>query len=123
MKKITAFFALMMMFSIPVFASLDETGRTTDGPVKRMGYVAERGVEGLVGAIPCDIPQISKKEFQENKWVAPVSVLPRVATLVVVRAVSSIHDIAVMPLIAPFTDDLSPITESFDIPEFACRKS
>lgn len=121
MKK-TVFFSLIMLLTAPAFAALDETGRTTDGPLKRTGYVIERGIEGLVGAIPCDIPKITVKEFQENKWVAPVSVLPRILTLIPARVVSSIHDIAVMPLMVPFTNDLSPVTEAFEMPEFACRK-
>ena len=121
MKK-TVLFSLIMLLTSPAFAALDETGRTTDGPVKRVGYVVERGIEGLVGTIPCDIPKITVKEFQDSKWVAPISVLPRILTLVPTRVVSSIHDIVIMPFMVPFTNDLSPVTEAFDMPEFACRK-
>lgn len=121
MKK-TVLFSLIMLLTVPAFAALDETGRTTDGPVKRVGYVVERGIEGLVGTIPCDIPQITVNEFKESKWVAPVSVLPRILTLVPTRVVSSIHDIVIMPFMVPFTNDLSPVTEAFDMPEFACRR-
>lgn len=123
MKKIHIFIALMTFGMIhPAFAAVDATGRTEDGAFKRVGVVMARGLEGFGGLFPCDVPRIVKQEVQTQKYFSPITVIPQVVMGAAARSISSFHDIFFAPMIVPFTDDISPITEAFDMPDYACRK-
>lgn len=109
-------FLLLLMSARPLWA-LSKDGRTSMGPAARTGYVLMRGVGNAVG-IPFELSGTLVREYRMHSRLWPFTWPPRFFTNVCVRAVSIVTDVVFFPFIAPFTDDLSPVTEAFDLPEY-----
>ena len=116
MKK-TILLALFLLLAVQPAWALSPDGRTDMGPLARVGYVLMRGVGNAVG-IPFEIPGTFVRESHMHPRLWPITGLPRLFTNAVVRVSSIANDIVFYPFIAPFTNDLSPHTEAFDLPEY-----
>ena len=115
MKKVFLFI-LFLMAASKVYAL--EDGRTTHGPLTRILIVEGRGFANLIGEPLVDIPRTTFQEIRMHHWLWPFTSLPRNGLNFMVRVTSAVHDICFMPWIAPFTDDISPFTESMGLPEY-----
>ena len=116
MKKTILILFLILASAAPAWA-LSSDGRTDMGPLARSGYVIMRGVGNLAGS-PMEIPGTIVREHRMHPWLWPLTWPPRLFTNVGVRITSIVTDVAFFPVVAPFTDDLSPVTEAFDLPEY-----
>ena len=108
--------SFFFLITSPLYASVD--GRTTHGPLTRMAIVEGRGLVNLLALPLVDIPRTTVNEVRMHHWLWPATVVPRILTHLMIRVVSSIYDIAFYPWIAPFTDDISPLTEPMGLPEY-----
>ncbi len=114
---------LALILAAPALAlEVDESGRTEAGPLNRSAYVLARGVTG-VATIPCDIYRTGRTEIQSHRWLWPFTMLPRQFTNIVARTASSAHDFFIAPwAIAPYTDDITPMSEGLGLPDFPCQR-
>ncbi|HXV27390.1 MAG TPA: hypothetical protein VD913_00345 [bacterium] len=115
MRKLLTFFIFLSVAS-PLFAAVD--GQTDHGPLTRIAIVEGRGLTNLLALPLVDLPRTVGSEVRMHHWLWPVSVIPRIATHLVIRVTSSFYDIAVYPWKAPFSNDISPITEPMGLPEY-----
>jgi hypothetical protein len=113
---------LVFMLSLSSAAYALEDGRTTHGVLAREGIVLGRGILNIIGT-PLELIRTPIAEWGIHKWVWPVTFIPRAATNAITRASSAVNDIVVYPWMVPFTDDLSPITESMGLPEYAWSRN
>ena len=116
MKKTVFILSLLLMVSQPAWA-LSTDGRTTLGPLARVGYVMMRGAANAAG-LPFEIPGTIVREYRMHSRLWPVTWMPRFFTNVCIRVSSITNDIVFFPFVAPFTNDLSPFTEAYDLPEY-----
>ena len=116
MKKGLILLLLIVMMAQPAWA-LSADGRTTMNPVARIGYVLLRAV-GNVAGIPFEISGSMRREYGMHKWLWPVTWMPRFFGNIAIRGASIANDVLVYPFTAPFTNDLSPFTEAYDLPEY-----
>ncbi len=116
MKRTIFIIALFFILAAPLEASSID-GRTEHGPAARPFLVFSRGMVNVLG-MPFAILNTSAREIKIHRWIWPLTVGPRAATEFIVRATSAIQDIAFYPFVVPFTDDISPITEPFGLPEY-----
>ena len=119
MKKILFMMAILLLFCHPPRASSQESadGRTTRGPLARVAYVEWRGWANALGAF-FEVPRTAILETDIHRKAWPVTMLPRMVVNILCRLGSGITDIAVHPFVVPFTDDISPLTESFGLSEY-----
>ena len=92
-------------------------GHTDQGIGAREGIVLGRGL-GNILTLPFEIPRTIKSETEIHPKLWPVTFLPRTLTNLLLRAVSAVNDVIIYPFAVPFTDDISPMTESFDLPDY-----
>ena len=116
MKKTVVILLLFLAISARLEASSAD-GRTTHGPMVRPFMVLSRGVVNVAG-LPFAAVNTAIREVKIHHWLWPISVGPRVATEFVTRLTSAGYDMVLMPLITPFTDDISPLTEPFGLPPY-----
>ncbi len=120
MKKTALIFSFLLMLARPAWA-LSTDGRTEMKPVARVGYVMMRGIGGAAG-IPFELSGTLARETRMHSRLWPITWVPRLANNLIIRTASIANDIAIYPFAAPFTNDLSPSTEAFDLPEFPWQK-
>ena len=120
MKKII--FGLILFLSCISLAQASEDGRTTKGGFVREGMVLGRGVLNILGS-PFELIRTPATEPSTHKWLWPVTSIPRSVTNFIVRATSGVNDILVYPFVAPFTNDISPLTEPMDLPEYVWSRA
>jgi hypothetical protein len=117
MKKISAILAFsFILFAVPLHAD-DVDGRTSMGAVERIGYVIKRGVINAL-TFPWEMVRTPKVEKELHPKLWPATAPFRTVANMVLRASSSVHDMALFPLYLPLTNDISPWTEGFDLPEY-----
>lgn len=116
MKKGILFFLIALFVAAPLYAD-DLDGRTNAGAWSRVGIVMKRG---LVNALtfPGEIIRTAKAEPAIHSRLWPVTFVPRAITNTIIRATSAVNDLVLFPWAVPFTNDLSPWTESFDLPVY-----
>ena len=120
MKKF--YFLLIFVFLFCATArAASEDGKTTKGPMARVGTVMVRGLAGVVG-LPIEIPRTTVKEIRLHHKIWPITFVPRTAQSIIIRTTSAFNDFVFFPVIVPFTDDISPWTEAFDLPEYPWQK-
>ncbi|HLD50085.1 MAG TPA: hypothetical protein VJC08_02690 [bacterium] len=120
MKKTVLIFSFLLLVARPAWA-LSTDGRTDRKPMARVGYVMMRGVGGAVG-LPFEISGTFAREYRAHPRLWPITWVPRLINNLVIRTASSATDMAVFPFAAPFTNDLSPSTEVFDLPEYPWQR-
>lgn len=108
---------LILMLSLTSSAYALEDGRTEQGVAGRFGIVLGRGLLNLIGT-PFELIRTPIAEVDNHKWLWPITFIPRAINNVVIRATSAVNDLVVYPWMVPFTDDLSPITEPFGLPQY-----
>ena len=116
MKK-TAFIFLFLLVAAQSAWALSTDGRTDKKPMARVGYVMMRGLGGAAG-LPFEISGTLAREYRMHPRLWPITWVPRLVNNLLIRTASIVNDIVVYPFVAPFTNDLSPFTEAFDLPEF-----
>ena len=112
---------ILLLLLLPVFQpawALNADGRTDMGGFARVGYVLMRGAGNAAGVVPFELPGTLAREYRMHPRLWPVTWFPRFFGNVCVRAASIVNDVGLYPFVAPFTNDLSPVTEPFDLPEF-----
>lgn len=92
-------------------------GYTQKGWPGRWWEVLSRGVVNVV-AFPFEIPRSIVHEAEMHPRLWPVTVVPRTATNIAIRASSAVNDIFFYPFVLPFTHDISPWTEHFGLPAY-----
>lgn len=116
MKKIILVFSLLCVMTPVLYASYDD-GRTERGGLARIGMVEGRGLLNVIG-LPLELPYTAVNEVRVHKLGGPVTFLPQFLLNVVARSVSAFNDMICFPWVAPFTDDLSPLTEGMGLTEY-----
>ena len=116
MKKTAFILAFLFTATGPAMA-LDQDGRTTMGPLARVGYVMMRGAANAAGS-PFEISGTLTREYRMHSRLWPLTWTPRFLRNLAIRLTSIVNDIFFSPFVAPFTNDLSPFTEAFDLPEY-----
>ena len=117
MKKYLLLTALLLIHSSSLYA-LDPEGRTTHGPLVRPWMVVGRGVVNIAG-LPFEIPLTIAREADMHSRLWPISFFPRTLNNIFIRSASAANDIFFGSVWqAPYTDDLSPLTESMGLPEY-----
>ncbi|MBI3306610.1 MAG: hypothetical protein HYZ84_02220 [Candidatus Omnitrophica bacterium] len=120
-KKTPVLVAFLLLVSLPAgLAGVD--GHTDQGVGAREGMVIGRGL-GNIMTLPFEIVSTLKSENEMHPKVWPITFIPRVVTNIIVRAVSAVNDIVFYPWIVPFTDDISPMTESFGLPDYPTQSN
>jgi hypothetical protein len=119
MRKGFALFCLLLVFPITLHAEVD--GRTSDGVFKRIGRVMARGVLNVVG-LPAELFGTAARETEIHPKLWPVTMVPRGITNIIIRATSAVNDLTFFPLYLPFTNDITPWTEAFDLPVYPWQK-
>lgn len=120
MKKVIIMTALFLgVLPISIEASVD--GRTTRGPLARLGMVEGRGLLNLLGS-PAELCSTARREMELHPRLWPVTYLPRFFANAVLRVTSGVADIAFYPWVVPFTDDISPWTEPYGLPVYPWQK-
>lgn len=115
-KKMLIMTVFIMMGIVPVCeAGVD--GHTDQGVLAREGTVMGRGLGNIAGLL-LEIPRTLNTESEIYKQVWPFTFIPRLVANVFIRAASGINDLLFSPFAVPFTDDLSPWTESYDLPDY-----
>ena len=115
MKKMILLGIFIFLGAMPLRASVD--GRTEHNGFVREGMVLGRGIVNLGGA-PLEVPMTLAREIRLHHWLWPTTYLGRFSTNLVTRLTSGINDIVCMPWIVPFTNDISPITEGMELPNY-----
>ena len=115
MKKLV-FFVLIFLLPCAAYAGVD--GRTERGVWAREGIVLGRGLLNIPGTV-AEVFATPLREHRIHSKAWPVTGLIRIPTNVLTRAASAVNDIVVYPWVVPFTDDLSPITATMDLPDYA----
>ncbi|MBI3312880.1 MAG: hypothetical protein HYZ83_01405 [Candidatus Omnitrophica bacterium] len=116
LKKIMIITFFILMGFVP-FCLAGVDGHTEKGVWAREATVIGRGLGNIIG-LPLEIPRAFQRETGTHSRVWPITFIPRLLTNLAVRLSSIFNDLVVYPWVAPFTDDLSPWTESYDIPEY-----
>ena len=119
MKK-TIISGLIGLFVVTPLLEASVDGRTDHSPYVRPLIVTTRGVVNVV-EMPCEIWQTARREKEIHSRLWPVTYLPRLIGNIFLRASSAVNDGLFFPWITPFTDDLSPWTEPFGLPEYPCQ--
>ena len=115
MKKIIIL--VVFVVGIVPYADASSYGRTDHGPLERPVVVIFRGVMNAVG-LPLEVirTMIIEKENHPRLWL--ITFFPRLMTNALARAASAVNDVLIFPWVAPFTDDISPLTESMGLSEY-----
>ena len=113
---------LVLLISLCSVAYASEDGRTKHNGFVRELMVLDRGVLNVIGT-PLEIIRTPIAEWDTHHWLFPITSIPRTLTNAVIRASSAGNDIIVSPFVVPFTDDISPLTESFDLPEYVWSRA
>ncbi len=120
MKKTALILLFLLLMARPGWA-LSQDGRTTMGPWARVGYVMNRGLVNVV-SFPYEMVGTIAREREIHSRAWPLTWLPRFLNNSAVRVASGFNDFLVQPFVVPHTDDLSPMTEPFDLPEFPWQR-
>ena len=122
------FLIFLMVAMSPETAAADggkavvANGRSEHGPLVRIAKVEGRGLLNIVG-LPAEIFRTGVEEARHHHWLWPFTYVPRLLTYTIIRVTSAAYDIVFMPFVAPFTADLSPLTEPMDLPEYPWQSS
>lgn len=120
MRRFIALFLLVIIAATPlVYAGQD--GRAEKGVWGREAAVLGRGLLNIVSA-PAELIYTPARETDIYPKAWPVTFLPRFIMNAVTRLSSAAYDIVCYPWIVPFTDDLSPLTDYYDLPTYAWSK-
>lgn len=118
MRKAVLFLVIITLAAgNPVFAE----STTSHGAVIRPWSAMGRGLANLAG-LPAEIITTGLREGETHTRLWPVTYFPRLVGNLFTRAASGIYDIVFFPFYAPFTDDLSPLTEGMGLPEYPWQK-
>ena len=120
MKKVLMLILAGLFLAAPLYAE-DIDGRTSLGTMARIGHVMKRGVVNAL-TTPAEFLRTPRLEKLIHPKAWPITMFPRTFTNTAIRMTSAGHDIFVFPLYLPFTNDISPWTEAFDLPEYAFQK-
>ena len=120
MRKIIFPF-LLVLLTAAAPPRMSQDGRTTMGPWHRYGYVFMRGVTNIVTS-PVEFIRTVPAEIEIHKYIWPVTYPFRAATHFFVRATSGVNDGLLLAPVSLFTDDISPMTEGFNLPEYPWQK-
>ena len=116
MKKYAAFLIAVLMTAGPAYGY--DTGRRSDRNVFQRIAVAEgRGILNVVG-MPLELVRTPIAEAKRHKWIWPVSFVPRLITNIIGRSTSAVYDIAFSPIIYPFSNDTTPLTDPMGLPDY-----
>ena len=120
MKKYFAALLIFLMLT-PAALAAPPDGPTQKGVFGRIGAVMLRGAVNFLTS-PYEFVRTYSGESSRHHWLWPFTGLPRGFTNFMVRATSGAHDAIFFPWYLPFTDDISPWTEPFDLPEYVWQK-
>ena len=120
MKKTVLMALAFLSFSFAAFAY--DTGHSSEGVFKRIGLMEKRGFLNVLG-LPAELWRTPVDEAKIHPKLWPVTVFPRTVTNIVVRAVSAAYDIGLSPVVQPFSDDTSPLTETMGLPDYPWQTS
>ncbi len=115
MKK-TALALLAFLFFTPAVFAYD-TGHSPESVFSRIGKIEKRGFLNVLG-LPAELWRTPVDEVHAHPKLWPVTFFPRTVTNVVIRAVSAAYDIGLAPIVQPFSDDTSPLTEAMGLPDY-----
>ena len=118
MKKWILSISFLILAVTPVFAgSVYEDGRSDKGIFGRIVEVEKRGILNFVGTA-AELIYTPMAEPAKHRYVWPITMIPRTLSNILMRFTSAVADIACLPWILPFTDDISPLTEAMGMAEY-----
>lgn len=116
MKKIfpvVVLLTIFLSFNITAFAN----NRSDISPKKRPFVVMWRGIKNLA-TFPAEFVSTAKREKTIHPKAWPISFVPRSLANLGIRLASGANDILILPLAAPFVEDISPITSHMELPDY-----
>lgn len=111
---------LLLTITTPVFAY--DTGHSEEGVLKRIAMIEGRGFLNVLG-LPAEFIRTPVEEARMHSRLWPVTMFPRIITNVFTRAVSAAYDIGLAPVVQPFTDNISPLTDVMGLPVYPWQMS
>ncbi|MDP3919987.1 MAG: hypothetical protein Q8R76_04175 [Candidatus Omnitrophota bacterium] len=109
---------LFMSAAAPALAgSPYDDGRSDKGIFGRIVETEMRGILNAVGTIT-ELVYTPMTEPAKHRYLWPATVVPRTVSNILMRFASAITDIAFMPWVLPFTDDISPLTEAMGMSDY-----
>lgn len=117
MRRFISLIIFIFLATTNLYA-LDQDGRTTHNALVRPWMVVGRGIANIAG-LPFEIPLTMAREADIHSRFWPVSFVPRTLNNMFIRSASAANDVFFSSLWqAPYTDDLSPLTEPMGLPEY-----
>lgn len=120
MKRIMALLLALLLFA-PSAHAVDDDYRTDLGFFAREGTVIGRGLLCLL-SVPYEPVRTTIAETEIHPGLWPFTFIPRAFLNTFVRFISAGHDVLIFPFYVPFTNDLSPWTQAYDLPDYAWQK-
>ncbi len=123
-KKFISAICLFFLFTAaspapPISPELEREGRSDLSPKQRVGYVMKRGALNVLSEFAfLEVGRTAEIEKREHPKSWLLRLPPFGFTNYAYRMFSGLFDLVVFPFVAPFTDDIRPLTETFDLPEY-----
>jgi len=121
MKKIQ--FVLILFICVTLVPQWAFAKRENSGNYfQKVGEVQGRALmSGL--SFPSEVVLTPAREIKKHPKAWPFTVLPRMMMNMGVRITSAAYDAFFYPFVAPFTDDVTPLTENMGLKDYAHQGS
>lgn len=119
MNKKVFFFAFLFIVTVSPLRA--EDARSGKGVFRRLLEVEGRGFVNVL-ALPAEIPGAFLREKEMHRKIWPVTLAPRLINNLIVRSASAANDIFFYHWTVPFTEDRTPMTAHFDLPEYPWQR-
>lgn len=119
MKKILCFLIVLFILlpAAPHSLQAYDTRRTDKGVFARILQAEKRGWLNWIG-VPAEIVRTPVAQSKSHRWTWPVTMVPSLVTNVFIRLTSGLYDVVASPLVLPFTNDMTPLTEAMGLPDY-----
>jgi hypothetical protein len=117
-KVIPIIIGLLLLGTTALFAG---ESVKKENALKQIASVEARGFVNLV-TTPGEIVYAFKSEKKSHPRAWPATCVPRIFTNSVIRLVSSVYDVFLLPWCASAINDTTPVTRHFDMPDYVWQK-
>jgi hypothetical protein len=117
-KIVLILIGMLLLGTSPLLAG--ETAKK-EGFWKQAGAIEGRGLVNFL-SMPLEFRKAAVIETQDHPKAWPLTYVPRLFTNLATRLTSSVNDFLVLPLSSMATQDTTPLTRRFDMPDYAWQK-
>lgn len=115
MKKTFLFLMILMLSAGLAYAAGED--RSTQGFWGREGHVMGRGAINFLTS-PSELFYTAGREKETHPGSWGWTVVPQSFMNLIVRISSGAYDLIPLPIMVPFTDNLTPLTRYMDLPDY-----